>query len=150
MDRVEGRYLKEDIVNKVISNVLVGIVMLLATSGIASANGGGDAVFPAGSALVEPPSQSAMELIREAKELAEETSSLRALALQDTSLGAFGSALQRYSQVHESLVRQLVLLEEAIEVADNGSLRIQAIRAYDRVEREAVDAKRFLAILEVR
>ena len=107
-------------------------------------------VFPPGASEMAPPSAGAFELIREARELTGEIDELRNQAMRDTSVRAFGSALERYSLVRDSLVKQLELLEEAIDVADNTRLRIQAIREYDRVEREVADAKRFLAILDVK
>ena len=107
-------------------------------------------VFPPGAMEMAPPTPGAFELIREARELTAEIDELRTLAMKDTSVRAFGSALERYTQVRDSLVKQLGLLEEAIDVADNPRLRIQAIREYDRVEREVTDAKRFLAILDVK
>ena len=111
---------------------------------------GQERVCPPGAAEMAPPSAGAFELIREARGLTVEIDELRAQAMRDTSLRAFGSALERYSLVRDSLVKQLDLLEEAIDVADNSRIRIQAIREYDRVEREVTDAKRFLAILDVK
>ena len=118
-------------------------------SGVAMADTQGQ-VFPPGAIEIAPPSAGAFELIREARELTVEIDELRSLALRDTSVRAFGSALERYTLVRDSLVKQLELLEEAIDVADNSRIRIQAIREYDRVEREVADAKRFLAILDVK
>ena len=106
-------------------------------------------VFPPGAMEVAAPGASAADLIQEARELGGDISSLRKKAMQDTSMKAFGSALQRYESVRNALVKQLALLEEAIDVADDSRVRIQAIREYDRVEKEVVAAKRFLAILDI-
>ena len=108
-----------------------------------------DAVFPPGAMQIAAPGASAAELIQEARDLGADISSLREKAMHDTSMKAFGSALQRYESVRNALVKQLALLEEAIDVADDTRVRIQAIREYDRVEKEVVAAKRFLAILDI-
>ena len=108
-----------------------------------------ETVFPPGSMEIAAPGSSAAELIQEARELGTDISALRHKAMQDTSMKAFGSALQRYESVRNALVKQLALLEEAIDVADDSRVRIQAIREYDRVEKEVVAAKRFLAILDI-
>jgi len=124
---------------------------VMAMSGTAIADTQGqERVCPPGAAEMAPPSAGAFDLIAEARGLSLEINELRALAMRDTSVRAFGSALERYSLVRDSLVKQLELLEEAIDVADSTQLRIQAIREYDRVEREVSDAKRFLAILDVK
>ena len=108
-----------------------------------------DSVFPPGAMQVAAPGSSAPELIEEARELGGDITTLRKKAMHDTSMKAFGSALQRYESVRNALVKQLALLEEAIDIADDTRVRIQAIREYDRVEKEVVAAKRFLAILDI-
>ena len=126
---------------------MVGLLML---PGAVQANGApANAVFPPGSMQQAAPNASASELIREARDLSLDINTLREAALQDTSMKAFGSALERYEAVRNALVKQLSLLEEAIDVADDTRVRIQAIREYDRVEKEVVAAKRFLAILDI-
>jgi hypothetical protein len=127
--------------------ILVLGVMAMSGTAIAETQ---ERVCPPGAAEMALPSAPAFELIREARQLSIEINELRSLAMRDTSLRAFGSALERYTLVRDSLVKQLVLLEEAIDVADNSRLRIQAIKEYDRVEREVAEAKRFLAILDVK
>ena len=135
---------------KTIQFILAAVVGLLVLPGMVHAETSArTVVFPPGAMQQAAPSASASDLIKEARGLSVDIKTLREEAMHDTSMKAFGSALERYEAVRDALVKQLSLLEEAIDVADDTRVRIQAIREYDRVEKEVVAAKRFLAILDI-